>query len=93
MNALDSVNILSDVVPIFISLISLVVSILSVVVVIAKSPLVLNVDPIEWNDSFEILYEENKFVVKCANYGGQDMLLHLKEGYVSVKNRALNIYE
>lgn len=73
-----------------ISLISLTVSILSVRV---KKPLFLNVDPIEWNDSFEMLYEESKFMFRCANYSGQDMLLHLKEGYVFVKNRELNTYE
>lgn len=81
MNTLDFVNIIFNVVTITISLISLTVSILSVRI---KKPLFLNVDPIEWNDSFEMLYEESKFMFRCANYSGQDMLLHLKEGYVQI---------
>ena len=45
------------------------------------------------NDSFEVLYEDTKFQIQCANYSNQDILLHLKSGYIRIKIKENDKYE
>ena len=58
-----------------------------------RRPLVLKINPIEWNDSFEVLYKDTKFQIQCANYSNQDILLHLKSGYIRIKIKENDKYE
>lgn len=83
-------NIILQIAPIVISLISLGVSICALRI---KRPLVLKINPIEWNDSFEVLYEDTKFQIQCANYSNKDILLHLKSGYIRIKIKENDKYE
>ena len=58
-----------------------------------RCPLVLKINPVEWCDSFEVLYGDTKFQIQCANYSNQDILLHLKSGYIRIKIKENDKYE
>ena len=63
-----------------------------------KKPLSFDVENIEIDNSFDMLFDidgkvKNEVTVWCANYNNQDILSHLQDGYIPVKNKEKGIYE
>lgn len=89
-NSLEYADTILQIASIVISLISLFFSICALWI---RRPLTLKVNPVEWCDSFEVLYGDAKFRIQCANYSNQDILLHLRNGYIRIKIQDSDKYE
>ena len=86
---------------IVLNIVTIIVSISSIVINILinmiKKPLLFDVENIEIDDSFAMLFVEDgknkqEVTVRCANYNNQDILLYLQDGYIPVKNKEKGSY-
>lgn len=66
-----------------------------------KKPIIFDTKDIEINNTFDILFEtdgksNNEITAKIANYNNQDVLIHLYEGVIPVRDNereVVNLYQ